>query len=83
MATRDDDFILIYMTLMKTWNPIQDGFVLIWNKNYGVKPDEIHVHWQPLMKGVYGDSIWEPRQLLHSNESAVYEDSIWDPRHIV
>ena len=47
------------------------------------EPDEIHMHWQTLMKEVYGDSIQEPRQLLHSNESAVYGDSIRDLRHIV
>ena len=91
MATRDDDFILIYMTLMKSRNPIWDGFVLIWNEimvstqlHLGQRePDDIHTHWQTLMKEVYRDSIWELRQLLHSNEFAVYGDSIRDPRHIV
>ena len=47
------------------------------------EPDEIHMHWQTLMKEVYGDGIWEPRQLLHSKEFAVYGDGIWEQRQLL
>ena len=35
------------------------------------------------MKEVYGDGIWEPRQLLHSKEFAVYGDGIWEQRQLL
>ena len=76
MAMRDDVFILIYMTLMKSWNPIQDGFVLIWNEHLGQRePDEIHMHWQTLMKEVYRDSIQEQMHYTYGQYTGmVYRD---------